>query len=93
MQGTRPAFGIGISFSEPCLVVSQLLALQVIRRSLAKNALHGVEGSEWRDVGHVLRRAHAEMLHHQVVGLDVAEEGAVLLTRHEKRLLRAAGAA
>lgn len=89
----RPAIGAGIGVSEPGLTVSQLLALQIIRRSLADDAVHGLEGSEWRNVGRVLRRAHAGMLQHQLVGLVIAEEGTVLLTRHEKRLLRASGAA
>ena len=71
---------------------AHLLALQVIRRSLA-DAARGTEDSGWREVGRVLRRAHAEMVRHQRVGLVVAEEGTVLLTRHERRLVRATGAA
>jgi hypothetical protein len=74
----------------PGLAISQLLALQVIRRSLADDA---AEDFSWRDVGRTLRRAHAEMMRLQQVGIVVAEEGAILLTRHEKRLLRATSAA
>lgn len=71
------------------LAVSQLLALQVIRRALG----NADEGFLWRDAGAGLRRAHAAMLERQQAGIVVGREGAVLLTRHEKRLLRGTAAA
>lgn len=93
MQRLRLASNTDAGVPRPGLVVSELLALQVIRRSLAKEPFDVMEDSSWREAGRVLRRAHAEMLRYQKVGLVVADEGTLLLTRHEKRLIRAIGAA
>ena len=71
------------------LLISRLLALQVIRRALIEV---GAEGVGWRAVGDAFRQAQAQMLRQQKVGLVIGAEGAARTTRHERRLLRATAA-